>query len=321
MDLFSHLLIGTFISALPHVSISWEYVVFAFFMSILADFDVLLTPLQRAFDSYYLSHKSASHSYLIAIFVSFIAGLIFYIVVGGSFFRAWIFGFLFYSLHISLDLLTTSKIPALYPISRKEWRLYADRAVNPILLFYNMSLMTLFVIFWQMRLALDIYFELAWIFLSVYLIYFSYKIITRLWTQFRLPENCLFIPGMVPLIYMVYETNESEEKLSFKLTKKRQLFKKSMVIIETEIKKGTKEMDFYERAKSISKTFRFFVKWEGILPMIIEEEEFITVKMFMAESFASRSAYIAFIIFDKESGEVILKVDGFDRVFEEKKSW
>lgn len=321
MDLFSHFLIGTFISALPHVSITWEHVVFAFFMSILADFDVILTPLQRALDSYYLSHKSASHSYVIAIFVSFVAGGLFYFINGGSFFRAWIFGFMFYSLHITLDLLTTSKIPAIYPISKKEYRLYADRAVNPVLIFYNMFLMTLFIFFWQMRLPLNIYFELAWVFLTVYLIYFLYKIFTRLWIQSRLPKNYLFIPGIVPLSYMVYETHESEEKISFKLTKWQQIFKKSMVIIETEIKKGTREMDFYERAKTISKSFRFFVKWEGIIPMIIEAEELITVKMFMAESFASRSAYIAFIIFDKKSGEFIFKVDGFDRVFEERKSW
>ena len=321
MDLFSHFLIGTFISALPLVSITWEYVVFAFFMSILADFDVFLTPLQRILDSYYLSHKSASHSYIIAIFVSFITGVLFYFMVGGSFIRAWIFGFLFYSLHITLDLLTTSKIPALYPISKREYRLYADRAVNPILMFYNMFLMTLFVIFWQLRLPLNIYFELAWVFLTVYVIYFSYKILTRLWIQSRLPENCLFIPGMVPLIYMVYESRESEDNITFKLTKKRQVFKKSMVIIESEIKKDSREMDFYERAKSISNSFRFFVKWEGIIPIIEEKEEFITVKIFMAESFASRSAYIVFVIFDKKSGELIFKVDGFDRVFEERKSW
>jgi hypothetical protein len=126
---------------------------------------------------------------------------------------------------------------------------------------------------------------------------------------------------MVPLVYMIYETHESDEKISFKLTKKRQIFKKSLTIIETEIKKESREMKLYERAKQLSKSFRFFVKWEGIIPIIEEKEEFIIIKIFMAESFASRTAYIVNVTFDKKSEDLIYKVDGFGRIFEEKKSW
>ena len=120
MDFFSHFLIGILVSLFTLNELSFSIVLYAAVMSVLADFDIILGPLQLIKKSNLLAHKGISHSFFYAAIFTAITGILFSIITGEQFFLAWLIGFLFYSLHNLLDFLTASKIPILYPLSKND---------------------------------------------------------------------------------------------------------------------------------------------------------------------------------------------------------
>ncbi|MFX1256871.1 MAG: metal-dependent hydrolase [Promethearchaeota archaeon] len=312
MDFFSHLLIGILISIFLLNSLGKEFVIYASIMAFLPDFDAFLELFQSFRKSKLLSHKGVSHSYLAAFFVSMISGSIFFLLTGESFVLAWMIGFLFYSIHISLDALTASKIPLFYPFSKKRFRIFVDRAINLFLAIISVIFLILY--FAAFFFLPELYFyNLAFSFLIFYIVYLIYKIYTKISVQLRLSDtpSRIMIPGILPFVYLIYENNSSDTKLSFKLLKKFQLISKTVKIIETEIKTDSEEMDFYNKAKSLSKKYPFFFKWEAIIPIILKDEKLITVVLFLAESFAFGSAHSLRVVFNKKSKEAVYESNGF----------
>ncbi len=150
--------------------------------------------------------------------------------------------------------------------------------------------------------------------LGLYLVYFSYKLITKIWLQIRLSKNQRYIPGFLPFVYTIYENQNSEEKQIFKLTKKYQFTSKTIELIHSEIKNDSKEIDYYQKARALSNEYIFFSKWEAIIPIIWEEEnnKVIKVRLFLAEGYAYGRAYSLRITFDKKTGVIIEKSEGFE---------
>ncbi len=316
MDFFSHFFLGFLISALTMNTLGRELFFYAAIMAMFPDFDIFLIPLVKTKQKrrYYLSHRAGSHSYIIGLIISAITSSIFCIITRKSFLLVYIIGCLFYSLHVTLDLFTTSKIPLFYPLSKKEYRLSVDRAVNPLLMFISAIVLVFYFIllfFWP-RLYLNPY---LWIFFSLlYLIYFIYKILTKFWVSSRLPENSQFIPGIFPFVYTIYEHHSTEISESFKVTRKFQFQSKRVKLIETEIKNGSKEMIFYEKAKNLVKKYRFFKKWEAIIPIIQENDVNIIVVLFLAESLAHGTAYFLKVAFNKKNSNIDYMYNEFNTV-------
>jgi len=317
MDFFSHILIGVFIAVFTLDSLGEEYAVLAGVMAFLPDLDVFLSFFRSTRKSKLLSHKGVSHSYFSAFIVSAFSAIIFSLIMGSSFFIAWLIGFLFYSLHVTLDALAASKIPLFYPISKKRYRFIIMRAINPILGLISGGILIFYLI--VRSLSPELYYSkvLAFYFFSIYLIFFAYKLTSKIWIQLRLPKNSHYIPGIIPPIYYIYENHESET-LSFKLSKKYQFIPKIYTIIETVIEKDSEEMEYYLKAKSLAEGYLFFSKWEGVIPIFQKNENFIVVLLFLAEGYASGSTYCLEIAFDKKSGNVITKSDGFGRIIAKK---
>ena len=297
MDFFSHFLIGILISIFTLNKLSFSIVLYAGVMSVLADFDVILEPLQLIKKSNLFAHKGISHSFFSAAIVTAITGSIFSIITGEQFFLAWLIGFLFYSIHNILDFLTASKIPILYPISKKRYRFFIDRAINIFLATISGSIILFyFIIFF---LWPELYFSnLVNYFLGFYVVYFTYRILTKIWVQFRLPKNMQYIPGIFPFTYLVYENKKSEENISFKLIKKFQFRSKNSKLIESEIKMFSNEMKLFEKTVLVSKKYSFFSKWEFIIPVIKKDEKNVIVILFLSESFTSGRVYSLKVVFD-----------------------
>ncbi len=311
MDFFSHFLIGILISIFTLNKLSFSIVLYAGVMSVLADFDIILEPLQLKKKSNLLTHKGISHSFFFAAIITAITGSIFSIITGEQFFLAWLIGFLFYSMHIILDFLTASKIPILYPLKKKRYRFFIDRAINIFLATISGSIMLFyFIIFiiWP-----ELYFSnLVNYFLGFYVVYFTYRILTKIWVQFRLPKNMYYIPGIFPFTYLVYENKKSEEIFSFKLIKKFQFRSKNSKLIESEIKLFSNEMKLFEKAVLLSKKYSFFSKWEFIIPIIKKDEKNIIVILLLAESVISGHMYSLKIVFDLVKNKLVKEVEGFN---------
>ena len=72
-------------------------------------------------------------------------------------------------------------------------------------------------------------------------------------------------------------------------------------------------MEFYQHAVKASKNYRFFSKWEGIIPLIQQNETTISVVLFLAESITRKFGYFVKLIFDKDDpSKVIDEYDGFN---------
>ncbi|MFX0033368.1 MAG: metal-dependent hydrolase [Candidatus Hodarchaeota archaeon] len=311
MDFFTHFLIGIFISINTLNSLPFSIALYAVIMAIIADFDILLAPLRLIIKSNFLSHKGLSHSYFTALIFSFFTAIIFTIITIEQFIIAWFVGFLFYSIHISLDLVTASKIPIFYPFSKKRYRFFIDRAINLVLALIS----GLVIVFYSL-----LYFFLPQLFFSYlfqyffgfYLVYFLYRFISKIWIQAKLPPNTLYIPGLFPFIYFVYENQSFENILLFKLIKKYQFFSKEINLLEFKIEKGSKEMKFFEKAISLSKKYVFFNKWKCIIPFIQENKRNIIVILILAESYAFSNAYALKFIFDNNTYKCINETESFN---------
>ena len=126
MDFFTHLVFGALLYNLFLKELPFYYIHYAVFFAVLPDLDIFLAPLKRIFKSNYLEHRSASHSYITGIFVSTFLSSIFSLIIERPFYIFWLIGIGFYGLHVSLDLLTTTRIPCFYPISKKEYCFYVE---------------------------------------------------------------------------------------------------------------------------------------------------------------------------------------------------
>jgi len=311
MDFFSHFLIGIMISIFSLKSFSFSIVIYAAVMSVLADFDIFLEPLRLIKNSPFLSHKGLSHSYFFSLVISFFTGLIFSSITGEPLFLAWIIGFFFYNLHITLDFLAASKIPILYPFSKKRYRFFIDRAINPILALISGIIFLLYIIiFFTLP---ELYFSnLIYYVLSFYVLYFIYRVITKLWVQARLPNNSLYIPGILLFSYLIYENQSEQNQQTFKLFKKLQFSSKKTLLLKSEIKFNSVEMDLYNKARAISKSYLFFSKWKFIVPIIKIDEKSVNVILILAESYASNRAYALNMTFDSVSNKLINIIEGFN---------
>jgi len=313
MDFFSHLLIALLLSAFFLSDFSLEFGIYAGIMAIMADFDIFLEPLQKKRKSKMLAHKGASHSFFAAFIVSAISGAIFTLITGYSFILSWLIGFLFFSLHVIFDGLAASKIPLFYPFSKKRYRFFIDRAINPILaLISGITLLFYLIIYY---LSPELYYSNLYLyFLMFYSLYFTYKILSKMWVQLRLPKNHHYIPGILPFRYYIYESHNSGTTLFFSLYKKHQFSSKKYKIIESKIEIDTEDMDFYAEAIKLSQDYMFFSKWESVIPIITKDKNSINVLLFLAESFANGAAYCLEVIFDLISKVPVYTADGFGRI-------
>ncbi|MFW9783248.1 MAG: metal-dependent hydrolase [Candidatus Heimdallarchaeota archaeon] len=311
MDFFTHFLMAIFISIYTLNSLPFSIVLYAIIMAIIADFDIVLEPLQLIKKSNFLSHKGLSHSYFTAIIFSFFTASIFTLITNENFVIVWVVGFLFYSLHISLDLMTASKIPIFYPFSKRRYRFFIDRAINFVLALISGTVIIFYSIlyFFFPQLFFSYLFQY---FFGFYLLYFMYRIISKIWIQAKLPSNALYIPGLFPFRYFIYEKISSDNLCIFRLRKKIQFSKKNSKIFETQLSNASEDMKYYKKAINIAKNYVFFTKWEAQIPIIKKTDEHCSVILVLAESYFRGSVYGLKVTFNKRSDIIEHVSNGFN---------
>ena len=73
-------------------------------------------------------------------------------------------------------------------------------------------------------------------------------------------------------------------------------------------------MIFYEKAKNFIKKYRFFKKWEAIIPIIQEDDVNVIVVLFLAESLAHGPAYFLKVAFNKKNSNIDYMYNEFNTV-------
>jgi membrane-bound metal-dependent hydrolase YbcI (DUF457 family) len=321
MDIFTHMFMGVLAGLFTLTVLSPEAIIFMWAMSFALDLDIFLEPLQKIRKMYFLSHKAASHSYIIGFAFTGIISLLLSVFRNVSILEVWIAGFIGYSIHVSLDFFAASKIPIFYPISKREFRFIADRAVNPLLAFFSgLNLLILILVYFALPYY-QVLMNFAIFYLYTYLAYFGIRAFLRIIIQVRLPKNQKYIPGFLPFFYLIYEINSTNESLSFKLKRSSIFTTKKQELLSQTIRKSSNEIDFFELARKVSHDFRFFHKWSFIIPFITQTEEIVNVVLILAESFSQSlqhksikrgvSSYYILIKFNKTSKKPISKIESF----------
>ena len=319
MDFFTHFLIAVLISIFTLNMMPLSIVVYACIMAILPDFDIVLEPLKKIFKSNLLAHKGISHSFFYSALISAILGWIFSSITNQPFLKVWLIGFLFYNLHIFLDFLAASKIPLLYPITRKRFRFFIDRAINFLLALISSSIIIFYIIIffnWP-----ELFFSRFFYYIvGFYLSYFALRILIKILVRISYPKSYKYIPGVSPFSYLLYSRIETENATQFKLTFNRLFKKKNRIIIESNLKEDSYNKQLYIKAINIIKKFPFGEKWDAIIPIFEKHEDIIILNLYFAESYSQGRFYSIKIIFNKETHKILESSEGFNRKYRESKN-
>ena len=303
MDIFSHMVFGALMYILFLRNVTYDYFFIAVFFVMLPDFDIFLAPLRRKFKSNYLSHRAGSHSYVIGICASFIFSLIYAPLANKSFFITWIIGSIFYGIHVSQDLLTTTKIPYLFPLSKKEKSFYVEKAGSLFTWVNSFILLILSLIFFILSVNIIFYVLLVNFYTIFFLVYYLYRIISKIIVNAQLDENQKYFPGVLPFYYYVLSREIENNKISLKLVKKAH-FKKAKEILKREVILNPEELKLFDKADKICKNDYYFAKWTTI-PSFIHENGLFTIKMFFVEILNSNKALYIRYDFDVKSQQLI----------------
>jgi len=314
MDFFSHLIIAILIARYLTESLDILYFYYAAFMAILADLDVLLEIIPKFRNSKFLSHKGISHSLFGVVLISFFPSLILFGLFQAKFLISWILGTFFYSLHILFDFLTASKIPLFYPLTKKKFRFFVDRAVNPLLMAVSIVILIFSIIMRFINIYLLLFYFFI-IFLAFYGIYFLYKILTKLFLMIRLPNNSKYVPGVFPFVYYIYKYTTEDSYIRYEFFKKFQFLNRKEQLIASEITKSSKKMQLLNKSLELSQNYSFFSKWNLIIPIITEDEYYIRISLLLAETYLSNQAYSLTMIYKKGSDELTKQFSGFREKF------
>ncbi|MHA1235566.1 MAG: metal-dependent hydrolase [Promethearchaeota archaeon] len=311
MDLFTHLVVGALMYLLFMRDVTLDFLFIAIFFSVLPDLDIFLMPLKKIFKSNYFEHRGGSHSYIIGIIVASIFGLLFFIFRQSPFFIVWIIGSLFYGLHVSMDLLTTTRIPYLFPISRKERSFHVEKAGS----FFTMVNSFIFLItsmfisgFSANIIALRFFIDFYTIF---FLIYYFYRISSKLWFSSKLNKNQKYFPGVLPFFFVIFERELVENTLSLSIEIKSH-FSKDQEIFSSKTILTDEEMIFFEQAMAHCNKYYYFAKWTAV-PIFIQKEGVFSIKFFFIETMMRKRTMFIQYDFDIISQQLINVSRGHNR--------
>jgi membrane-bound metal-dependent hydrolase YbcI (DUF457 family) len=319
MDFFTHFLIAVLISIFTLNSMPLIIVFYACIMAILPDFDIVLEPLKKIFKSNLLAHKGISHSFFYSALISALLGWIFSLITNQLFLTVWLIGFLFYDLHIFLDFLAASKIPLFYPITKRRFRFFIDRAINFLLALISGSIIIFYIIIffnWP-----ELFFSRFFYYIvGFYLSYFALRIFIKILVKINYPKSYKYIPGVSPFSYLLYSRIETESTTQFKLILKKLFKNKNRIIIESNLKEDSYNKQLYIKATNLIKKFPFGEKWDAIIPIFEKREDMIVLNLFFAESYSQGRFYSIKIMFNKETNEILELSEGFNRKFLDSKN-
>lgn len=293
MDFFTHLVFGALVYILFLKEVTFNYLIYAMFFAILPDLDVFISPLRKIFKTNYLEHRSGSHSYIIGVIISTIIGAIYSISTQQSFLILWIIGIIFYGIHVSLDLLTTTKIPYLYPISKKEHCFYVEKAGSSFTLLTSWIFIISLLIVYNLFPDIGLIFLIINIFTYFMITYYIFRILTRIWVGSHLTENQKYFPGVLPLYYFIFEKELIDNNLKLSIEKKSHIAK-TKLIYKNSSSLTLKEMEFFMKSDEKRMEHYYFSKWT-VLPVFLMNNEIFSVRFFFLEPMIrTRASYVQF---------------------------
>jgi len=303
MDIFTHFMFGGLLYLLFLKEVTLEYILTAMFFAALPDLDIFLMPLKRKFKSDYLEHRGGSHSFIMGIIVSFFGGLIISPLTQLPFLNVWIIGMLFYGLHVAMDLLTTTKIPFLYPLSKKEVSYYVEKAGSQFTMLNSFLCIILMRLVYETPRDHQNLLNVINFFTFFFIGYYILRIISKIVANLHLDSKEKYFPGVLPFFYIIFKYDMKDNVINIVLEKKSHFTKRSLIHKKT-ISLNPTELELFEKALSICNSDYYFAKWT-LLPALIRGEENLSVRFYFLEPMMHKRAVYVQYNFDVLSQEVI----------------
>ncbi len=190
--------------------------------------------MKRIFKSNYLEHRAGSHSFIIGIVISAVINVIHSVLTQKSFFIAWIIGVVFYGLRVSLDLLTTTKVPCFYPISKREYCFYIEKAGSSFTLLNSLTFLITVLLINNISTEIFLFLILINFYTYFFLFYYLYRIFTKIWITLHLKDNQKYFPGVLPIYFITFEFEIVHNEISLHLEKKSH-FSKAKLLYEKKL--------------------------------------------------------------------------------------
>jgi len=312
MDIFTHSVFGALLYILFLKDVTFDYIIIAIFFSFLPDLDIFLYPLKRIFKSNYLEHRGGSHSYIIGIIMSAILSIFFSIFRNKSFFITWIIGSAFYGLHVSMDILTTTKIPYLYPLSKREYSFYVEKAGSSFTFMLSLIFLIINLLLYHNSAELFLFVRVINVYTYFYLFYYLYRIIAKVWINSHLKNNQKYFPGVLPFYFTVFEYDIAHDGVSLSIEKKSH-FLTSKAIYKNHSVLEPEEMILFKKAIELCNQHYYYAKWT-VLPIFLRENGVFSVRFFFLETMVrGRTHYIQFN-FDKYNQQYVNSNQGYGHI-------
>ena len=282
MDFFTHAVFGAFVYLMLLKDHTLYYLIPAMFFAILPDLDIFIQPLRRIFKSNYLEHRSGSHSYVIGIIISAIISGIYSLVMKTPFLPVWVIGILFYGLHVSMDLLTTTRIPCFYPLSRKEYCFYIEKAGSFFTMMNSIAFFNLLILLYLLSADIMVFRVIIDVYTALFIVYYLYRIIAKIRISSNLTSNQKYFPGVLPFYFTIYNQEISNHEISLSL-KRKSHFSEFREIINVKIGLKPEEMTLFKKAKELCNENYYLAKWT-MFPIIKKTDEIFSIKFFFLET-------------------------------------
>ena len=293
MDFFTHSIFGALMYILFLKEVTFDYFFLAIFFAFLPDLDIFIMPFKRFFKSNYLEHRGGSHSYVIGIILSAIISVIYSSLTLKSFLIAWIIGMVFYGIHISLDLLTTTKIPCFYPISKNEYCFNVEKAGSSFTFLTSWIFLIINLLIYNISPELFLFVMVINIYTYFTLIYYLYRIVTKIWINLHLKDNQKYFPGVLPFFYIIFESEIVHNGISLRLEKKSH-FSKSKLLYKNKAILDSEEMVFFKKGIELCNKYYYYAKWT-ILPIFFRNKGVFSVRFYFLETMIhGRTNYIQY---------------------------
>ena len=311
MDLFTHAILGALIYGTFGGDVTSEYYFFALIFAILPDFDLFLTPLKKIFKSDYFEHRGGSHSFIIGVGVALIGSIIFLTIFSKSFVLAWLIGSLFYGLHLCMDLLTTTLIPIFYPISKKEYSFYIEKAGSMFTMICSIIIMLIGIILYQKTdlLVFQIYNGFS---LLMFIGYYGYRITLKKKINSDLLQTQKYFPGVLPNQYYLYDFHLTQYRIKLNLVKGTRSHSPK-TYTEKEWNLTEQEMRFYEEALRICNEDYYRNKWTKI-PMIIRNGNSFQITFYILETMMNGKSMSLIYVFDTVTEKMLRISQSYGRI-------
>lgn len=312
MDIFTHFMLGglLFVSFLK--DLTFEFFFLAVFCAVLPDLDIFISPLKRINDSKYLEHRGGSHSYVIGAILSLPIGGIFSLLTHQPFVLAWLVGSLFYALHVSMDLLTTTTIPFLFPLSKKEVSFYIEKAGSFFTMLNSLVFLILLLIFYLNSVEFFAYIILVNIYTYFFLGYYGIRIFSKLWLNFRMDDNQKILPGVLPAVFTIFNCKIDDCEVSSSIERKS-VFRKGRIIANNSILLRKNEMDWFKNGIEWCNKSYYFAKWTKYPKFTKNQNSFIINLFFLETMMRGAATYVQFN-YDTINQKLVSVKRGYGRI-------